>query len=244
MSHVLLPEIPRTLGFPDPRLSSPPPCPPSAEPHQLTELHNQQEGKCLYTDAQALEDVGVLQAPGAGVGRRQGQEPRASIPPPQTSVPPQPPSHTRMSLPPVWSRSFPPPDSRPHPHTHAPSTHTLLPQVPISGLSASSQVRPLARGRCLLALLPLHLSPAQPLPSPQPGWSLFLTSWTLFSASTRPPCLRSLPCSLSLTCHAPAHSPPAPGDKATLAPGSFLPFLNIASPHPTLCVSPDSQGPE
>ena len=50
-------------------LLHPSPCPTiPPDPHQLTKLHNQQKGQCLHADAQALEDIGVLQAPAWGWG--------------------------------------------------------------------------------------------------------------------------------------------------------------------------------
>lgn len=104
-------------------------CPLPTDPHQLTELHDQQEGQCLHTDAQALEDIGVLQAPW-GWGAGSGNSPFHPAPDPHL---PWALSKTKLLFGPLWSPHLQSPHYI-HTHTH-PQPHTLIyPHVPTSGL--------------------------------------------------------------------------------------------------------------
>lgn len=62
------PQKPKTPPSPETKASFQLPVgPPLPQPpHQLAELHDQQERQGLHTDAQTLEDIGVLQAPLGG----------------------------------------------------------------------------------------------------------------------------------------------------------------------------------
>lgn len=160
MMMMLLPKIPRKCPGPPPGPAPPLPSPPPPQdPHQLTELHNQQKGQCLNADAQALEDVGMLQAPGGGGGCL-GQKIALSIPA-QPLVPPQPPSKNKTVASTSLVFSVPslesvPPTSPPYPHLWlpVPEPDPQAPPCPSFWLTAR------------LASLPaLQLFPSPPLPS-------------------------------------------------------------------------------
>lgn len=161
MSHTLLPKIPRTLGLlaaPSASASAPPtPRPRSADSHQLTELHDQQKGQSLHTDAQALEDIGVLQAPGgrgevAGSGHSPFRRPLS-----HPSLPGEP--KCRFDLFGLGFFTYSLPATPPlTPPPHAPSS----PRVHLRAAPLSPQFPGQTPGPPSPSLSPLSLSPFPP----------------------------------------------------------------------------------
>lgn len=151
---ILLPKIPRSPVIPQPPPVQLPTPPSPTDPHQLTELHNQQKRQSLHTDAQALEDIGVLQAPGGGAAGS-GKSPFHPAPAPlcYSNRPAKPNYCFSLFTLSFFTSGFP-------------TTHTPLPHAQSQDCPTVPQFQGQTPSGDSLLFVPPHLRPNLPSPSP------------------------------------------------------------------------------